>query len=167
MSYVPSPGSATSGEVTAVGQETRCLLAVRMRAAHAMLVARASYFRLGTPPGLFEADELANGIHGGEVETSLLLALRPDLVRREGLADFAGLPGRWQTRSRLLGVEKPVGIGWLAQDLHGQGVCGNAARADAERGEALLEHLAQGLDRLVEEMAATPLSMLAAGPLDG
>jgi creatinine amidohydrolase len=58
----------------------------------------------------------------------------------------------------MLGVEKPVGIGWLAQDLNPAGVCGNAARADARRGARLLEHLALGLEQIVAELAATPLT---------
>ena len=68
--------------------------------------------------------------------TSLLLHLRPDLVRTEALADFRGLPHELAARNTWLGAEKPVGIGWLAGDLHPQGVCGNAARADAESADS-------------------------------
>ena len=140
------------------------LAAVRLRAEARMLVARATTFRLGSPPGLFEADELAHGLHGGEVETSLMMHLCPHAVRRDALADFDGLPRRWSAEGRVLGVEKPAGIGWLAQDLHPQGVCGRADRADAERGEALLAHWAGALCRLVTELAATPLTVLADAP---
>ena len=143
------------------------LLAVRLRAEQGMLVARASYGRLGMPSGLFQADELAHGLHGGEVETSLMLALRPELVRRHALEDFGGLPAERAAAGGLLGVERPVGMGWMSQDLHPAGVCGNAAAADPRRGAALLAHLGEALAGLVTEMAATPLSVLAAGPLDG
>ena len=136
------------------------LLAVRLRVEAGLLVARANSWRLGTPPGLFTADELAHGIHGGEVETSLLLHLRPDLVRHEALADFAALGARWAAEGRTLGVEGPAGIGWMAQDLNPAGVCGNAAAADAARGEQLLEHLAAALVNVVRDLAATPLSFI-------
>ncbi|MFZ5556000.1 MAG: creatininase family protein [Pseudomonadota bacterium] len=136
------------------------LAALRMRDRHGLLVARADYFAFGVPPGLFEADELAHGIHGGEVETSLMLHLRPDLVRREHLADFEGLPRRMARRGALLGPERPVGFGWMSQDLHPDGVSGNAARADAQRGAALLDHLADRLAQLLAEMAAIPLTIL-------
>lgn len=136
------------------------LVAVRLRAELKMLVVRATYFAFGSPPGLFAGHELAHDIHGGEVETSLLLHLRPDLVRTEALADFRGLPHELAARNTWLGAEKPVGIGWLAGDLHPQGVCGNAARADAKRGAAELAHLAAALSRLVDEVAATPLATL-------
>ena len=140
------------------------LVAVRLRAELQMLVARVSTFRLGVPPNLFCADELAHGIHGGEVETSLMLHLYPQLVRREHLQYFASLAAQWAAQGRQLGVEKPSGIGWMAQDLNEQGVCGNAAAADAMRGAKLLEHLARSVARLVTEMADTSLDVLRAGP---
>lgn len=136
------------------------LLAVRLRVESRLLVARANTWRLGTPPGLFAADELAHGIHGGEVETSLLLHLRPDLVRRDAIADFPGLAARWAAQGRTLGVERPAGIGWMAQDLNPAGVCGNAAAADAARGERTLEHLAAALLNVIRDLAATPSSLL-------
>ncbi len=136
------------------------LAAVRLRAELAMLVARASSYRFGTPRGLFASDELAHGIHGGEVETSLMLHLRPDLVRREALARFDALGARWAREGRTLGVEEPAGIGWMAQDLNAHGVCGNAADADAQRGARMLEHLASALGRVVSELAGTPAATL-------
>ena len=142
------------------------LVAVRLRAECELLVSRVNTFRLGVPQGMFSSDELAHGIHGGEVETSLMLHLHPQLVRRDQLCDFASLGADWAAQGRLLGVEKPAGIGWMAQDLNAQGVCGNAAAADAVRGEQLLEHLAQALYRIVTELADTPLDVLRKGPLD-
>ncbi len=141
------------------GGQTRLvdIVALRLRAELRMLVVRCSYFALGTPPGLFADDELANGFHGGEVETSLMLHLHPSLVRREHLRDFQGLPEQMSRRNEVLGVESPVGIGWMSQDLHPAGVCGNAARADAERGARLVHYLAGKLKTLIEELAATPL----------
>jgi creatinine amidohydrolase len=135
-------------------------VALRLRADLGMLVVRATYFAFGSPPGLFDAAELVNDIHGGEVETSLMLHLAPELVRKREIADFRGLPHELAARNELLGVEKPIGIGWLSQDLHPKGVVGNAARADAERGAAQLEYLVERFATLLAEVAATPLSIL-------
>ena len=64
------------------GQKTLVdLLAVRLRSELGMLVVRATYFAFGALPGLFDPAEVVHDIHGGEVETSLLLHIRPDLVR--------------------------------------------------------------------------------------
>ena len=130
------------------------LAALRLRVAHGLLVFRAHSFAFGVPPGLFDADELAHGLHGGAVETSLLLHLRPDLVRRDALADFPSLGARLAAHGGLLGAEKPVGFGWMTQDLNPQGACGNAAAASAEKGRALLDHLASRLLQLLAEVEA-------------
>jgi creatinine amidohydrolase len=53
-------------------------------------------------------------------------------------------------------------MGWMAQDLHPSGACGNAADADAERGRALVEHAAQALVELLQEMDRFPLDTLRA-----
>lgn len=139
-------------------------VALRLRAEHRMLVVRANYFTFGTPDGLFAPDELANGLHGGELETSMMLHLRPDLVRQEALRDFDA-PRRGA--DRLLGAEHPVGFAWMTQDLNPAGAVGNAAGADAERGARLLEHLGRQLARLLAEAAALPLDRLRDGPIDG
>ena len=137
------------------------LAALRMRSEHKLLAVRANYFALGSPPGLFAAEELRDGLHGGEMETSLMLHLQPQWVRQDRLANFAGLPQQLAASQRCLGVEKPIGFGWLAGDLSPQGVCGNAAAADAARGALLMQHLADGLATLIEEVAALPLTVLA------
>jgi len=63
-------------------------------------------------------------------------------------------------RNKLLGAEKPVGIGWRAEDLNPAGACGNAAKADGRRGAQHLSYLADRLAALVAEVAATPLTIL-------
>ena len=136
------------------------LVAMRLRNELGMLVVRATYFAFGAPAGLFGGSELAHDIHGGEVETSLMLHLKPELVRTAALEDFRGLPQQLAERNELLGAEKPVGIGWRSEDLHPAGACGNAARADAARGAQHLQYLADRLVRLIGEVAATPLSIL-------
>ena len=136
------------------------ILAVRLRSELNMFVVRANYFSFGTPANLFATAELEHGIHGGEVETSLMLHLRPDLVRKDRFDDFTGLTERMSTQNDFLSPEGIIGFGWLSQDLHAAGVCGNAAKADAARGAKLLEHVAESFVRLLREVALTPLSIL-------
>ena len=136
------------------------LAALRMRSQFNLLAVRANYFSFGSPPGLFAAEELRDGLHGGEMETSLMLHLHPEWVRRDQLANFQALPQQMAACNHQLGVEKPIGFGWLAGDLSPAGVSGNALAADAERGARLLDHLADALAVLIDEVAATPLSVL-------
>jgi creatinine amidohydrolase len=133
------------------------IAAVRLRAELGMLVARANYFAFGMPPGLFSNEEIAYGIHGGEIETSLMLHLAPSLVHLDAAADFPSRAAALARAHAVLGAEKPVGIGWLSEDLNAQGVCGNAAAADASRGQRYLEHLAAQFAILLEELAAADL----------
>ena len=135
-------------------------VALRLRVEQRMLVVRANYFSFDVPEDLFDIDEVANGLHGGEVETAMMLHLRPDLVRQAALSRFEGPPSRPGAR---LGPESPVGYGWMSQDLNAMGVVGNAAGADAERGARLLEHLGSRLAALLGETAALPLSRLEDG----
>jgi creatinine amidohydrolase len=137
------------------------LAALRLRVDHDLLVVRASYFAFGAPDGLFAEEEWLHGIHGGEVETSLILHLNPDLVRRDALENFAGLGVKLAGKNQLLGAEKPIGFGWKSPDLHPAGVSGNAAAADARRGAQYLSHLAQCLTSLLVEVGRTPLGILA------
>lgn len=136
------------------------IVAMRLRAEHGLFVVRASTFSMGTPPDLFDPRELSHGLHGGDFETSLMLHLRPDLVRKERIADFVGLPERLAAEHEILGVEKPVGFGWMSEDLHPGGVVGRASRASAEKGARCFEHLVSRFARLVDEVAATPLDVL-------
>jgi len=61
-----------------------------------MFVVMASWSRFGAPDGLFPAEEIAHGIHAGDVETSLMLSFRPDLVRIEKSDDFVSRASRWR-----------------------------------------------------------------------
>lgn len=140
------------------------LVALRLRQEYGMLVTRVNTFALGTPDGLFEEDELRNGLHGGEVETSMMLALRPDLVVTEALRDFPNAMRSEDTRYEALGAEEPVGFAWAAQDLNAEGVTGAAAKADAERGARLLDHLAARVAAVLRDMGAFPIEDLRDPP---
>jgi creatinine amidohydrolase len=132
-------------------------VALRLRVDCGMLVVRAHSFALGAPTGLFEPDELIHGLHGGDVETSVMLHLRPDLVRQDALADFPSTGRTLTARGGVLGLEKPAGLGWMMQDVNPDGACGNAAAATAAKGKRQLDHWADRLVTLLGEVARHPL----------
>ena len=141
------------------------IVARQLRIAHEMLVACLSWGQLGLPEGLIDAEEQRHGIHAGEVETALMLALRPDLVRMEEARDFVPLSRRAANDFPILMGLGAAGFGWQAQDLHEAGAAGDATRASAETGRAILEHAAARLVALIEEMTRYPLTNLKDGPL--
>jgi creatinine amidohydrolase len=77
------------------------IVARDLRVRRDMFVVTASTYSLGRPAGLFPDSELRHGIHGGSVETSIMMHLCPDLVRRDELANFRprSLDLRASTRS--------------------------------------------------------------------
>jgi len=123
--------------------------------------------RLGLPPDVtLSQDEREHGIHGGLVETSLMLHLRPDLVRMEHAIDFRSSWLKLETRSSVLTPEGGIGFGWETQDLHPAGALGEARAATAEVGATILEFQAARFATLLDEvrrfdlngwMRATPL----------
>ncbi|WP_242495437.1 creatininase family protein [Salinicola tamaricis] len=52
------------------------LAALKLRAAHGMLVVKANYFRF-PPAEALPAEELRHGLHGGALETAMMLHLAP------------------------------------------------------------------------------------------
>lgn len=134
------------------------LLARRLRERHGMLAVTASMHRFGYPEGLFSADERVHGIHGGDIETSLMLAFRPDLVRRGEARDFVPFSREMEDRFAVLRANHPVGFGWMSEDLHPSGAMGNAAAASAEKGEAAVAHGVAGFLALLEDVARFDLS---------
>jgi creatinine amidohydrolase len=136
------------------------IVARDLRVRHRMLVVAASTYRLGRPPGLFPDAELKHGIHGGSVETSIMLHVRPDLVDMDKAKNFESLGQRMEADFRFLTPEGAIGFGWQTQDLNPDGACGNALDADAERGRLVVDHAAHNFAALLAEVDRFPLTNL-------
>jgi len=128
------------------------LVAQDLRAQHGMLAVTTSWSRFGVPDGLFTASELRHGIHGGAVETSIMLAKHPQVVRKDAIADFKPASVRIEKDHHLLSTQRPAPFSWQAQDLHPSGAIGDATRATAEKGEALIEHGARAFCELLADV---------------
>jgi creatinine amidohydrolase len=132
-----------------------------------MLVVTASWHRLAYPDGLFSADEQLHGIHAGEIETSLMLAQRRDVVRMEHSRNFPSAARAMEQDFKHLRLEQPAGFGWMTQDLNPTGAVGDAAAATAAKGEAALDHGAQAFVALLEEVDRFDLARLVDRPAGG
>jgi creatinine amidohydrolase/Fe(II)-dependent formamide hydrolase-like protein len=107
--------------------------------------------RFGMPDGIADPDPF--DIHGGFVETSVVMALRPELVRsRLAVADGLDL-GQLYRGLRYLTLEGAVPTAWLIDDLSSSGVVGDPSAASAQAGAAVVEYwtcaLAGALDEIV------------------
>jgi creatinine amidohydrolase len=140
------------------------LVAQDLRAKHRLLAVTTSWSRFGVPDGLFSAEELRHGIHGGAVETSIMLARYPQTVRQEAIADFRPTTIAMEKEFRWLSTQRPAPFAWQVQDLHPSGAVGDATKGSAEKGERLLDYGARAFCELLADVDNFDVNRLAAGP---
>ena len=128
------------------------IVATELRIRHSMLVVATSWTRFGTPSKLIEPDELAFGIHGGDIETSVMLAMHPEKVNLEKLEFFPSYQKELADNNYFLRAYGKHAFGWKIQDLNPQGVVGNAAIASVAKGQKLIDHSIKGLLKLIQEV---------------
>ncbi len=131
-----------------------------------MLVVTCGWHRFGYPPGAFERLEQRHGVHGGDVETSLMLAGKPETVRMDRAAPAVPATLKMAEDFKWLSAFRPVGFGWMTQDLHPTGAVGDATLATAEKGAQALNHGAKAFVELLQDVHRFDLARLADGPLD-
>lgn len=125
-----------------------------------MLAVSASWYGFGLPDGLFPPEEVRFGIHGGAVETSMMLHLRPDLVRRDKLRNFVSEAVKMAREFKLLRPTGPVAFAWQTQDLNPEGACGDATNSDAARGAKVIDFAAAKFVELLQDIDRFPLTAL-------
>jgi creatinine amidohydrolase len=143
------------------------IVARDLRCQHELIVFSANWFTL--PLGdavdqLFSPREQRFGIHAGDAETSMMLALRPKFVDMAQARDF---PSSSQLRAEqfpILGNGRSAKLGWQMQDYNPAGAAGNAAIATADKGRAVLDAAGRQLALLLQEVARLPLSTLVDKP---
>jgi creatinine amidohydrolase len=136
------------------------IVARELRVTQRMFVVNVAWQALFSASDLFSADELRHGIHGGEAETSLMLHLRPDLVRMDLAGDFVSWSRTMADDYRWLTPEGRIGFGWQTQDLHPAGACGNARAASADKGRILAERAVTNMVELLTEVVRYPLERI-------
>jgi creatinine amidohydrolase len=128
------------------------LVAQDLRAQHGLLAVTTAWSRFGAPQELFSAEELRHGVHGGAVETSILLARYPHAVRKDAIADFRPSDIAMEKDYRWLTAHRPAPFAWQAQDLHASGAAGDATLATAAKGQSLLDHGAAAFCELLADV---------------
>ena len=125
-----------------------------------MLAVVTQWRRFGLPDGMFSKREASYGIHAGDIETSLMLHLRPDRVRPELIKDFPSSAEAMEGEYKYL---RPTGLhafGWIASDLSPDGAVGEANLGTAEKGRATAAHQVAGMIELLREIKRFPLTRL-------
>ena len=150
------------GLMDVVGRELRTRLG--------MLVYSVSWFNLPLhgPDGedilaRFSPEERRFGVHAGQLETAMMLALKPRLVRQSKMQAFESSSQARAAAHRILGNGKSAKLAWAAQDLNPDGAAGNAAAANVDDGMALLDAAGRALADLLKEIDRLPADTLKAG----
>lgn len=134
---------------------------LRLRRAHGMLVVKASYFRFHRPEGVeLPEREWRHGLHGGAVETAMMMHLKPQGVRTDALADFPSLGTDLEATLRRVAPEGQASFAWLAEDLNPEGVVGDATLASSDLGARLLDHYGRALAEVITDASEFPVERL-------
>lgn len=143
------------------------IVARELRAEQGLIVLGVSWFNLplGEAGAQFSAEEHRFGVHGGEIETSMMLSLAPGRVRMEAARDFGSTARERAAGYALLGNGRSAKLGWAMEDYNPAGAAGNAAAATADKGTAVIDVAAQQLALLLAEVSRLPLATAYDGPL--
>ena len=140
------------------------LVAQELRARHQMLAVTTAWGRLSAAATLFPAEEIEHGIHGGAIETSIMLARHGALVKREAIADFRPSTIALKKDFRWLSAQRPAPFAWQTQDLHPSGAVGDATQATPEKGERLIDQGAKAFCELLADVDQFDLKLLSSRP---
>ena len=134
------------------------IVARELRVRHGMLVVKTSWSRFGTPDGMYSELERRHGIHGGDMETSLMLHFRPDLVNMGRAENFRSAAATAEDELELLRPTGTQAFAWIASDLNPSGTVGDASLATAGKGAATAGHQAEGFLRLLDDVRRAALA---------
>lgn len=96
---------------------------------------------------LLSEKEQRLGIHAGDAETSMMLAILPEQVRMDlACTEYPPLP------DGLLSMEGQLPFAWTTRDLSRSGVIGDPTTATAAKGEKMLASVAAGWVQVIEEI---------------
>ena len=145
------------------------LVARDLRARLGLLVYSVSWFNLPLLDAngqdvnaRFSTGEHRFGIHAGDIETSMMLALDPAHVDMAQAQNFSSSAQDRAQGFEILGNGKSAKLGWQMQDYNPAGAVGNAAAATADKGHAVVDAAGRSLARLLAEIDRLPLSTLVA-----
>jgi creatinine amidohydrolase len=141
------------------------LVARDLRARLGMLAVTVGWHRFGYPGDMFSGEEKRHGIHGGDIETSLMLAGKPSTVRMDKARKATPATIAMAEEFKWLGAYRPAGFAWLTQDINATGAIGDATQATAAKGEDALAHGAAAFIELLGEIDRFDLARLRDGPL--
>jgi len=130
------------------------IAALKARTRFNMLAASAHWLDFGMPKDLVAPASVTGDVHGGWVETSVMLYLAPQLVGKQRAAAREATPP-----ASMLFPEGPINWGWKLDDLANTAEGGWIGRPDlatVDLGKRMVEHAVHSLNALIDSLAAAP-----------
>ena len=143
------------------------IVARDLRAAHDLIVFSSNWFNLPLGDevmGMFTPTEHRFGIHAGDMETSMMLALKEKYVDMTHAQHFQTQAEERAKKLPLLGNGSAAKLGWQMQDYNPYGAAGNATLATADKGHAVINAAGLQLAQLLQEISSLPMSTLNSRP---
>ncbi len=130
-----------------------------LRARLDLLVYSVNWFNLPLGAAVeaqFSAEEHRFGIHAGQIETAMMLALKPERVAMAQAQHFASAAQQRAAQFPILGNGRSAKLAWQMQDYNPAGAVGNAAAATPAQGRAVLDAAGRALAALLAEIDRLP-----------
>ncbi len=143
------------------------IVARDLRTAHDLIVYSTNWYTLPLGDevmGLFPPEEHRFGIHAGDMETSMMLALREKYVDMTQAQYFRSTAQQRSADYPILGNGTAAKLGWQVQDYNAMGAAGNAQAATAAKGHAIIDAAGLQLAKFLQEVSRLPLSTLNPTP---
>ena len=147
------------------------IVARDLRTAHDLIVFSTNWYTLplgASVLNLFPPEEHRFGIHAGDMETSMMLALEEKSGARHvdmsQARDFKSTAQDRAAKYPILGNGSSAKLAWQVQDYNAMGAAGNASIATAAKGHALIDAASIQLARLLQEVSDLPLTTLNPQP---
>ena len=132
-----------------------------LRAELDVIAMHCNWYMLGAPEGMYSAHELRFGIHAGDMETSMMIALDAANIQHDKITNFKSSSEQLlQDGFKQLQVSPAAKIAWQTQDLNPAGAAGDATLATAEKGHETIAYVAKEFIGVLLEIHALPLSYL-------
>lgn len=136
------------------------IVATEARVKWNVLVVVTHWTRFGLPKHLSKTIDASIDIHAGEIETSIMLAIAPDLVYMKTAENYPSKQSEYLEKFTWLSAYGRHPFGWKMNDLNTDGVTGYVTRSSAEKGEQMLDHAIQGLTELLQDMIQFDVTQL-------
>lgn len=128
------------------------ILSRELRVEAQMLAVKCQWGSFGHPEGMYSDHELKFGIHGGDVETSLMRAFVPETVDMTQAKNFASA-----AETDAIPPVGGISRGWIAADMNPDGTVGDARKATAEKGRSTADHQVAGFIEMLRQIRDMPV----------